>query len=74
MRDRDQFKRDLPKPPAQTYDNYAAALGEALQVLDTAWNVAPGDGQREVVDDVRQTIRSELLESLEHADGGDTDD
>lgn len=74
MRDRDQFKRDLPRPPAQTYDNYASALAEALQVLDTAWNVAPEEGQRDVVDDVRQTIRNELLESLEHTSDGDGDE
>lgn len=63
-RQTDRF-RDLPKPPKRSRDNYASALAETLKALDTAWNVAPGDDERNYIDHRRQEIKSELLHQLD---------
>lgn len=65
------FSRDLPAPPERSHDNYASAIAEVYRALDEAEMVAPLEGDREWVQDVREQVRAELMEKLDNLEGGD---
>lgn len=72
MPDRPQgFKADLPDPPRQTQDNYAAALARVYRALNDARLVAPHPEGREFVDDLTEQVRGEL--QIELGNMGDDD-
>jgi len=65
MRDKqDRFKRDLPAPPQQSEENYAAALAEVYRALDEAEMVAPDSGSRDFVDQIRERVRARMIEAI----------
>lgn len=65
MREKHQLNRDLPEPPQQSEENYAAALAEVYRALDEAEMVAPDEAGREFVDQVRDRVRGRMLERIE---------
>ena len=65
MREKDQFKRDLPAPPRRSQDNYTSAIAELYRALDEAEMVAPTDEQRAWVDSIRQDVREHLMNELD---------
>ena len=65
MREKDQFKRDLPSPPRRSQDNYTSAIAELYRALDEAEMVAPTDEQRAWVDSIRQDVREHLMNELD---------
>lgn len=62
-RTRGPFK-DLPDPPAQNSENYASALSKTLRALDTTWQVAPYEQDRQFIEDLQEEVREELLDVL----------
>jgi len=62
---KDRFKRDLPAPPQQSKENYAAALAEVYRALDEAEMVAPNTSNRDFVDQIRERVRGRMIEAIE---------
>jgi len=65
MRDRDNFRRELPSPPRRSEDNYTSALVQVEAALDQAWHVAPTENDRERVDEWRDDVREQLRYMIE---------
>lgn len=61
FRKQSQNFRDLPKPPRRSEDNYVTALLDVHSALQEARWVAPGDDEREWVDDLEERVRNEFM-------------
>lgn len=61
--------RDLPAPPRRSEDNYVSALLDVHSALQEARWVAPGDDEREWVDDLEERVRNEFMPRIGMEEG-----
>ena len=69
FRNKSQNFRDLPKPPRRSEDNYVTALLEVHSALQEARWVAPGDDEREWIDELEEMVRGEFMPRITDEEG-----
>ena len=69
FRKQSQNFRDLPKPPRRSEDNYVTALLEVHSALQEARWVAPGDDEREWIDELEEMVRGEFMPRITEEEG-----